>query len=155
MQSTALKWRWKFEYQSLLFWPKRNIQRYLPNHWCDRHLMLQKVPFVWHTKSNINFKIFNAPISRDIWGVSTRTCVNQPLSPLCLSKIENYGVIGFLNFMTLSSVRGIIKEEKLTFFGEHFTKNKIAVFNNETISISPKTAGCVSMSLHIKSNLWW
>ena len=70
-------------HQNVLFWPKRDIQRCLPRYWCDGHVMSLKVPFVWQTKSKARLNIFNTPISRDNWGVSIMTCVNQPQSSLC------------------------------------------------------------------------
>ena len=54
----------------------------LPNYWCDRHVMSQKVSFIWQTKCKASLKMFNTRVARDIWGVSTMTCVNQPRSPL-------------------------------------------------------------------------
>ena len=82
MRQTVLKQRRIIEHQNLIFLAQNGYSNYLPNYWCDRHVMSQKVPFVWQTKSKDNLKIFSTHISWDILGVSTRTCVNQPWYPL-------------------------------------------------------------------------
>ena len=51
----------------LPFWPKRDLQGNLPNYWCDRHLMSQKVPTVWQTGSLTRFNLFSTPVSRNIY----------------------------------------------------------------------------------------